>query len=64
MRWRTERVGAANPSDDLCLGVKSSSNNVIAGSLRNALGCSPKSRSHRGRALIRLGVSRDITKSC
>ena len=33
---RSERVGAAKPSDDPCVGVKSLSNNVIAGSPRNS----------------------------
>ena len=60
--WRTERVGAAKPSDDLCVGVKSLSNYVMAGSLRNVYRYSLQSRSHRGRALTRLGVSKGITK--
>ena len=62
--WRTERVGAAKPSDDLCVGVKSLSSYVIAGSLRNVFRYSQQWRSHRGRALIRLGVSKGITKPC
>lgn len=55
---------AASSSDDLWLGVKSSSNSVIAGSPRNHFRVSLSLRYKGGRALVRLGVSRGITKSC
>ena len=57
-------MGAASPSDDLWLGVKSSSNSVIAGSPRNHFRVGLLIRSYRGRALVGLGVSKGITKPC
>jgi hypothetical protein len=38
--WRTEPTTVEKVGDDLWLGVKGQSNSVIAGSPRNAFGCS------------------------
>ena len=57
-------MGAASPSDDLWLGVKSSSNSVIAGSPRNHFRVGLLVRTQGGRALVGLGASRGVTKPC